>query len=73
MMKGRNIIIIILFGEQLSHIMKIKEGNRTKRYENLLNLFDHNVTDKFESITDKKLKDNKKIMKYLFCSFLNSM
>ena len=58
--------IIILFGEQLSHIMKIKEGNRTERYENLLNLFDHNVTDKFESITDKQLKDNRKIMKYLF-------
>ena len=58
--------IIILFGEQLSHIMKIKEGNRTKRYENLLNLFDHDVTDKFESFTAKRLKDNRKIMKYIF-------
>ena len=46
--------------------MKIKEGNRTKRYENLLNLFDHDVTDKFETITAKQLKDNRKIMKYLF-------
>ena len=58
--------IIILFGEQLSHIMKIKEGNRTKRYENLLNLFDCDVTDQFKSTIDKRLKNNRKIMKYLF-------
>ena len=58
--------VIILFGEQLSHIMKIKEGNRTRRYENLFNLFDFDITDQFDSIIDEKFKDSKKIFENLF-------
>ena len=30
---------IVLFGEQLSHTMKIKEGNLTKRYESLFSFY----------------------------------
>ena len=57
---------IVLFGEQLSHTMKIKEGNLTKRYESLFNLVDSDFNDQFESIINKRLNDKEKILKYLF-------
>ena len=64
--------IIILVGEQLTYTMKIKEGNRTKRYENLLNLFDYDITDQFVSNIDKKFKDKGKIKKYLLMLLQNN-
>ena len=63
--------IIVLFGEQLSHTMKIKEGNPIKRYESLFNLFDSNFKDQFESAINKRLKDKEKIGKQLFMLLQN--
>ena len=57
--------IIILFGEQLSHTMNIKEGNPKKRYGSLLNLFESDLTYQIESIMNKQLEDKEQIMKYL--------
>ena len=63
--------IIVLFGEQLSHTMKVKEGNPKKRYESLFNLFDSDFTDQFESIINRQLKNEEQVMKYLFMLIQN--
>ncbi len=63
--------IIILFGEQLSHTMKIKEGNPKKRYGSLFNLFESDLTYQIESITNKQLEDKEQIMKYLLMLLQN--
>ena len=63
--------IIILFGEQLSHTMKIKEGNPKKRYGSLLDLFDPDLTYQIESIINKQLEDKEQIMKYLLMLLQN--
>ena len=63
--------IIILFGEQLSHTMKIKEGNPKKRYGSLFNLFESDLTYQIESIINKQLEDKEQIMKYLLMLLQN--
>ena len=63
--------IAVLFGEQLSYIMTIKEGNRTKRYENLFSIFDCKNCDLFGSIIEENLRDEEKALNYLLSLIQN--
>lgn len=56
--------IVVLFGEQLSYMMNIKIGNETKRYENLMNVFDKELSNPIEALS--KFDEKRVIIKNYF-------
>ena len=60
--------VTVLFGEQISFIMEVKNGNPTQRYENILTVFEDGTNDykkTIEEATRRKFEEKPEITEYI--------